>query len=223
MIKIRTLQIHFDMPVEPWELDAFRGAVAGVVGHEHVLFHNHLQEGFRYRYPLIQYKLVDRRPMIYCIGEAVEEVHHFFREHKGMLLLNGRSYDIRVHRVKADMFTFQVWDQWFTYHISKWHALSQKNYQEYRQLTNDNERHLLLEKILKGNILAMAKGLEWQVDKHIDLRISQIEREDVLPYKNKKIISISARFTTNVSLPEYIGLGSHTSAGFGMVRKIVKP
>lgn len=223
MKKARILQVFFEEPVAAWELEAFRGAIAGVVGHEHVLFHNHVQDGFRYSYPGIQYKLVNGKPMIFCIGEGVDEVHHFFREHTGMLLLNGRSYDIKVHRVKAENATLQVFDQWFSYHISKWHPLSQKNYARYKMLDQDNEKHMFLEKILKGNILSMAKGIGWLVDRQIDLRISHIEREDVLPYKGRKLISISAVFSSNVSLPEFIGLGSHTSAGFGMVRRIVKP
>lgn len=223
MKKIRILEVHFAEPIEHWELDAFRAAITGVVGGAHVFCHNHLpgSEGFVYRYPRIQYKIINRRPVIYCLDEGVGEIHHFFREHHGVLLLNGRSYDIRVQRVNAVTVTMQVWDQWFNYHISKWHPLSQKNYQAYKLVETPNEKMLFLEKILRGNILSMAKGIGWMIEKKAELRIMSIGCEDVIPYKNRNLINISADFTTNVTLPDYIGLGSHTSAGFGVV--ISKP
>lgn len=49
--KLRILSVAFDTPIEPWELRAFRGAVARKAGWEHELFHNHNNEtgGFHYR------------------------------------------------------------------------------------------------------------------------------------------------------------------------------
>jgi hypothetical protein len=218
---LRVLEVHFAEPINPWELDAFRGAIAGAVVKEHVLYHNHNNtpgsEGYVYRYPRIQYKLINRRPVIICLDEGVEEIHHFFREHHGVMLLNGRSYDIKLPRVKAHTITLQVWDQLFQYHISKWHPLNQRNYTQYKMIENENERLLFLERVLRGNILSMAKGIGWSIDKQVELRIGEILREDVIRYKNRNLINISADFTTNVSLPELIGLGSHTSIGHGMV------
>ena len=235
MNKIRILQVIFAEPIEPWELDAFRGAIAGVVGKDHILFHNHNNtpgaEGYVYRYPRIQYKLIRRRPVLYCLDEGVEEIHHFFREHRGVLLLNGRSYDIKVQRVKADQFVLQVWDNWTDYHISKWHPIRTENYKEWNECKEkgEPEKMLFLEKILRNNIVTMLKHLESSTEKDVKVRIQRIVKEGVLPYKhnpitNRKnnIISISADFSTNVVLPEYIGLGSHVSVGYGMVRRIVE-
>ena len=59
MKRLRILQVSFDSNLQPYQLPAFRGAIARKVGIEHEWFHNHDNEngGFHNRYPLIQYKL----------------------------------------------------------------------------------------------------------------------------------------------------------------------
>ena len=41
MNKLRILSVTFDTPIAPWELRAFRGAVAAKAGYQHEHFHNH--------------------------------------------------------------------------------------------------------------------------------------------------------------------------------------
>lgn len=81
--KLRVLKVAFDTTIQPWEIPAFRGAIAEKVGLEHEWFHNHknttqkpfdrgllikgtnednpdkaifYNTGYHYRYPKIQYK-----------------------------------------------------------------------------------------------------------------------------------------------------------------------
>jgi len=42
---LRVLTVHFDTPIEPWELPAFRRAVARKGGWEHQHFHNNNETG----------------------------------------------------------------------------------------------------------------------------------------------------------------------------------
>ena len=62
MKKIRYLEVTFENDIEPWEVPAFRGAIIATAGKEHVLFHNHDDDKFRYSYPLIQYKQIRKKP-----------------------------------------------------------------------------------------------------------------------------------------------------------------
>jgi len=78
--KIRVLSVLFDTELRASEIPAFRGAMVEKVGKKEILFHNHLPDGFRYRYPLIQYKTLGRKPAIICIEEGVDQIHKYFEK-----------------------------------------------------------------------------------------------------------------------------------------------
>ncbi len=217
MIKLRILDIAFENPIEAWEVPAFRGAVVESAGRENTLFHNHLNDKFRYAYPLIQYKRIRKKPHLVCIEEGVDEVHHFFENKQEGLVLGDRPYELKVDSISLNKFTMQVWDKGFTYFMQDWLPLNQKNYTGYKQLASEIDRMVFLEKILTGNILSFAKGVGWNVDKEIKLRINEIVRTTTLSIKGIKREAFTLRFGTNVFLPNHIGLGRNASLGFGVV------
>ncbi|MBK6329268.1 MAG: hypothetical protein IPF62_01645 [Bacteroidetes bacterium] len=66
----------------------------------------------------------------------------------------------------------------FHYSIYNWLALNGDNYLKYKALNTLTARIVMLENILKSNILSFAKGIEWQVDKPIQLSIQNIRNEN---------------------------------------------
>ena len=66
---VNTLLIRFQNEIANNEVAMFRGAIINAVDNSDVLFHNHTDgDGFRYAYPLIQYKRINRKAAITCIG-----------------------------------------------------------------------------------------------------------------------------------------------------------
>lgn len=65
----------------------------------------------------------------------------------------------------------------------------------------------MLQRILIGNILSFAKGIEWHIDKPIVLHITDLQAERLSRMKDIKVAVFNIQFTCNVSLPNYIGLG----------------
>lgn len=66
--KLKIWVVLFCNEIGSEEVSAFRGAVVANSGSESLLFHNHASdEGFRYRYPLIQYKRIHRKAAIVCV------------------------------------------------------------------------------------------------------------------------------------------------------------
>jgi hypothetical protein len=100
--------------------------------------------------------------------------------------------------------------------------LNSANYQTFKQLTNDDEKKALLKSILVGNILSMAKTIQWNVNKNIELKINEIKHTKPIKYKNTKMIGFDINFQCNVFLPNYIGLGKGASHGMGIVKEIKK-
>ena len=119
-----------------------------------------------------------------------------------------------------NQFTLQVWEKSFTMRLTQWLALNQENYAKFRATTDEFVHLTLLEGILKANIISFAKGIGWDVDRDIRLRIDTIDKSRLIPYKEQKLMAFDVTFRTNVFLPDYLGLGKGVSHGFGTVRQV---
>ncbi len=222
MKKIRVLYIEFDNELKAYEIPAFRSAIIKKAGKDHILFHNHLKDNFRYAYPLIQYKVANNHPVILCIEEGIEEIHHFFNNKQWKIAINGKKHELKIKRLNVNQFVMQVWDKNFNYEIRNWLALNQKTYNVFKKIEDEEEQKIFLEKILTGNILSFAKGINWTIDKPIKLDIKKIKETKLIKIKNTKFETYTLTFTTNVFLPNYTGLGKNVSKGFGIVKQISK-
>jgi hypothetical protein len=217
MLKIRYIQVGFEHPIDPWEVVGFRGAVIKIAGTEHSLFHNHLKNGLRYGYPLIQYKRVDKRPLLISIDQGIDQVHHFFENLQEGILLGNRPYNLVVRDLNMQQYTMQVWDKSFDYRIENWLALNEMNFDKFTQMSGVLDRTEMLTQILTGNILSMAKGIGWLVEKPIEVKITKLYEPRMISFKQTKMLAFNLHFQSNVFLPRYIGLGKGASSSFGIV------
>jgi len=223
--RISILCIRFDNELRMNEIPMFRGAVVAALRTDNVLFHNHSDNGLRYAYPLIQYKRINGKAAIVCIGGGTESIGEFFSNMNKPLLLGNREIVLSLNSVKADKILVQVWNATdsgqgcFDYTLRKWLPLNSDNYAEYQSIDGLKERYAMLEKIIVGNILSFAKGLNITLDKQITCSITEIEEKSPLRYKGVKFAAFDVCFKSNVSLPNFIGLGKGVSHGFGMIVK----
>lgn len=220
MKKIKLLTVTFDTEIRDFEIPAFRGAVVDKVGRDNILFHNHLDDDkLLYKYPLIQYKTINRKPAIQCIDLGVDEIHKFFEKNSWDLIISDRKLEMKILRLDMNQFTMQVWDKLFNYSIRNWIALNKQNYETYLTLDGLAEKVALLEKILTANILAFAKGINWTVDKSIIVKIKTLSETRDVKLKGRTVLGFNVMFASNVFIPKYIGLGKSVSLGFGIVTK----
>ena len=69
--------------------------------------------------------------------------------------------------------------------------------------------------MLTGNILSFAKGMDVYFDKEVKCTIQQIRENSPRSYKGVDLLGFSAAFTSNVCLPQWIGLGKSASQNHG--------
>ena len=218
--KIPILIIRFANEITPEELPFFRGAIIGKVPNELTLFHNHFDTGFRYSYPLIQYKRINGKAAIVCIGEGTEAIGNFFASADFNLQIGNRRVTFQIENMQASQWLLQPWDDTFTYTISRWLPFNSDNYAKYKQLNGMVERVQMLEQLLVGNILSMCTGLGVHVESAITCQVQDISREYICKYKGIKMQAIDLTFRTNVYLHNFIALGKGVSQGFGIVKQI---
>ena len=218
---INVLTILFDNELLSHEVPLFRGAVIRALNDKNVLFHNHRGDmGFRYSYPLIQYKTLRKKAAIVCAGEGTLAIGEFFASGNFDVMIGERSERLQLSRVEPRRCNVQVWDQMFHYRLRRWLPLNGENYKRYQKCESFAEKCTLLENILKGNILSMGKGLEVMFDKEVKTVITHMEDPYIITVKGIKLMCFNIEFDCNVSLPANIGLGKHASLNCGIVSPV---
>lgn len=216
--KIRYLTLKFNNKIAHHELPLVRGAINETLHDKSsVLFHNHEGDGFRYAYPLIQYKRINQQASLVCINEGTEAVGLLLMRGNFVCRLGENEVELEIDAVKAGQALIQTWDSAFAYHLRKWLPLNQDNYDEFQKLEGIAEKCSFLERILIGNILSMGKGLGVHFEKEITCKITQLSEPRLMKLKGIKMMAFDVEFKSNVSLPDYFGLGKGASLGFGMV------
>ena len=218
MKKIKFLRIQFQPEIAAAELPKFRGAVVEAISREHVLFHNHLDDGrLRYAYPLIQYKRLGGKPAMVCLNEGTDEIHALFQQRIRTLRLGAREIELSIQSIDLREWTLQAGKRLYPYRLVNWLALSPDNYRPYRDMPDESERLRFLSSILRGNLLAMAKGLGWYIEEEVRVVLHGVRGPRPVPYKDARLMAFDAAFSCNISLPGSIGLGKGAAKGHGVL------
>ncbi len=218
-IKVRLLIVRFDFELARREIPSFRAAIVEKVGRENVLFHNHGDEGFRYGYPMIQYKLYRGYPTLVCINDGAEEMLKFFQQPDWDMVINGRQVRTRIKHISFDYVHCGFSERPLYYRIRNWFALNEDNFRKFIGLNEDAARTELLERILVGNIISFAKGIRWDLDRRVVVSIPSQPKQRAFSFKSFQMVGFDLELQANMVLPGAIGLGKSVSRGFGVIEK----
>ena len=225
---MRLLNITFDTPIQPWEVPAFRGAVAKKVGYDHDLFHNHNNingldtHEYHHRYPLIQYKQHRGMPMMLCLEEGVEALHHLFEQPDMSIDMAGSRRTLRVAKLDVREHRFEGSSEARHYHLRDWLALNEENYAAYRKASGLIAQIAILEKILQNQLVALcyAFGHAPPDSLQVQVQIQDIHNRQWVSYKDVKVWCFSLEFSVCLDLPNYLGIGKGASTGWGVLRRL---
>ncbi|MGM0472001.1 MAG: CRISPR-associated endonuclease Cas6 [Bacillota bacterium] len=188
---------------------------------EDVLFHHHRENGeLRYGYPLIQYKIIEGNPTVIGLNRGAELISDKFLAVEELSLAGEDYLPVEKKLNVVDHQLEVVDDLEFGYQFySPWLGLNQQNYHRYLSEikgAGQSKEENFLGNILIGNFLTLAKGVDWWVEEEIrvDVDLSPVD----VRFKNQEMIGFTGRFTSNIKLPQYIGLGKSTARGFGVVK-----
>lgn len=218
-IYIRTLTIFYDTEISYKEIPLFRGAVLkSLADKANLLYHNHTGETtFRYSYPLIQYKRLKGKAAITCIEDGTDIIGEFLSKGINVLPLGDRIVESRIVSVVPSKTTIRLWNTSFSYRLKRWLPLNGKNYHLYQLADNDIKKKELLEKVLRGNLLSMLKGLNIFLEKELTAKIISMEKPYIIYNKGIALMAFNIIFESNLSIPNNIGIGKNTSIGYGVV------
>ncbi len=213
IIRVVSAVIITDRPVaEPASM--LRGYIGGKFP-EYTLLHNHQNDGYDYRYPLVQYKLLEGAPVILGIEDGGDILMKILPGIESLQLANN-LYNVLETKITTRKHVIQQLDTLKNYKFATpWLGLNQENYEKYIQATDWKNRKGLLNSILLGNILSMCKGLGIKIEERINLQ-THLDNANV-HYKGVLHKAFMGNFRVNFELPEFFGLGKGVSQGFGVV------
>ena len=217
--------LYFDFPLKRNQIPSFRGSLIKAMGiTAHPLMHNHTDEGFRFGYPLVQYKVSEGKAFVVAFDEVGEFIAQFFKDHGSLpLTLHRKKCMCRLERVQSVSYSPKTSDLPCYYSISNFLPLTGDNVNEFEGLMALTDKVCFLENILTGNILSFLKGIGHFTDEHIVSVITEINDQSFVKYKGVHFRSFDLHFVSNIMLPSFIGLGKSTSVGMGIIQKIDLP
>ena len=214
-------KVAFDLPLRAYESRLLRSAVLTVIKSDDslykILYHNHIDDGVRYGYPLIQYKVISGKGAILYLGKGIESIHLLFGQQPRTVVVRNRKIELKVDKIYAKAYKMFLVDNFYKYKIRNWLPLQDENFYEYRRLKTEQEKHNFLQKILRGNILSFAKGVGWFVNGELKIQDFQVSKTFWISYKKVKFLGFDVYFKTNCKLPPHIGLGKGSAHNYGVL------
>jgi hypothetical protein len=215
-IQTLTLILKTEVPVKE-SPEKLRGYIGNKFKNNNIL-HHHREDGKNiYKYPRVQYKIIDGTPVILGIEEgvtAIKEIYEFLVE----LKLGNTFYQIEEKRMIEKKQKFGYAESFQYYRIlSPWVALNETNYRTYLQ-SSSKEKVRLLHRIFAGNLLSISKSFDYIVIDQIKVKTKL--SPTTISFKGIPFTGFEGEFQTNFYLPEYFGLGKSVSRGFGTIRSV---
>jgi len=218
--KINQTIVRFpEIALKTRDAHKLRGYFGNLFKEHSPLLHNHFEDGrFRYSYPLVQYKVINKVPFLVGINEGSRLLINLFLKIKN-IDIGDKCYTINSKNIENKIYELNNLSVLQKYRfITLWIALNQKNYNIYRNFEKEETKRFFLNKQLQNNILSFYKGIGYRVSEQI--MVQGEFREKTTLFKNKKMLAFEGSFVTNAIVPDYAGVGKSTSRGFGTVKKI---
>ena len=161
MKRVKKLIIKFEgLRMNTFDIPKFRGYLADKYP-KFSLIHNHLSNNkFRYAYPSIQFKVIDKVPVIVGIRQGINILKIVFLE-LDKLKIDGKEMVVNEKSAVLSEIDFGQTKKPYLYKfLSPWMALNQKNHEKHKSLLWKEQR-AFLETLLSGNLKSLSKGFDY--------------------------------------------------------------
>ncbi len=209
--------IYKDIDINPATAPMIRGYFAHKYS-EIEEMHNHKDDKFIYKYPHIQYKVVDKNPVLLGIdeGAVIIQKNNIFLD--DTIKIGDKEITSNQREISCKKVKFGISDKIIKYKfVTPWLALNQKNIRKYNN-SDIIEKDKILQSIFIGNILVLSKGMRYTVDRTIKVKLNLKEKR--VKFKGNEMKAFVGEFYTNFEIPDNFGLGKSISRGFGTVKKV---
>ena len=218
-LNILKLSLSVDSIFNRDDAEKIRGYLGNLFWDNPYAHHHKINGSLIYRYPCVQYKIIDGACVLIGFNEGLDIIKKTFHNLQE-INLDGRWQEILSKGLESYTTYFSVTSEPLPYSfLTPWLALNEKNYEKYQKLGSWQKRKELLESILIGNIISMSKSLGYTVPEPIRAEIKSI-KEVPTSLKSTPMLGFLGTFSVNFDIPDYWGIGKSVSRGFGTVKRV---
>jgi hypothetical protein len=186
---------------------------------EEVSLHQHRPDGsVIYDYPRVQYKILDRTPVLLGLGNGSDLLTRLWLEVDRTKIGMDELLVLESSIVRRTDQLGEMTEPAKYRFLTPWLALNQENERRYAIAQSLKERVALLESILVGNCLSLAKAFGHRVTARLQANCGRL-RPVRSSLKGMSMTGFVGAFQVNFSLPDRIGIGKSVSRGFGTVER----
>ena len=174
---------------------------------------------YRYAYPLVQYKVLDRVPTLVGLGQGAELLTHLFLQMRE-LDIDGVVFPVLSKHIRHEQVPLGMADDLIEYRFETlWMALNQANYRDYR-FYSATDQVAQLKRVLTSQVLATFREFNLWLAPHERIMVRLSVEERTTQFKNQTMVAFTGGFLANVVLPDGMGLGKAVSRGFGSLKRL---
>lgn len=216
---IQICKVQFpEIQLKTRDAHKLRGYFGNLFKEHAPLLSNHYEDGrLRYRYPLVQYKVIDKTPILVGINEGGQLLTQLFLK-INQLDIDGRNYAIYSKNISSQNYQVGFSEDLNAYRFKTlWLALNQNNFQKYTAFKTQAEKDDMLKRILVGHVLSLFRNIGVELKPNERLMTKLDVKEKQTKFKDKSMLAFAGNFVINALLPDDIGLGKSVSRGFGTI------
>ncbi len=210
------------------------GAVAESAGWANTLWHNHaaaedepwetgeagtgrtLADGYVYRYPLIQFRVIDGQAALFGIGEGVDHIKQWLAVAPPVITMGPHTYPLLVMGMYEDLHPLRLTEQWHMYRLMDYVPFHTENYRRWRDADNYSERIELLENVLAGHLLGFCSAMDYRLPARLEARLLLVREMRTVRVHGVAHLGFNLVYKTNLDLPAAMALGKSIAFGYGL-------
>ncbi len=218
-IRVAEYRLRLPRPLRSHETPQLRGFF-GQRFSDAVLMHHHKPDGtLLYDYPRVQFKVIDQTAVLLGIDQGARLLESLWLE---VDVARLRCQDLRVleSRIECRHESLSATDAPLDFRfLSPWLPLNQRNHGKFVALKSSGNRLQLLESIMIGNVLSLAKSFGHVVRHRLVADCSEL-RPMRPTLKGISMLGFVGQFRLNFRIPALAGIGKSVSRGFGVVHEM---
>jgi hypothetical protein len=214
MRKIQYLHICFENRLSIEELAVLVDLIAHRMQTKSILFIPDTN-----KYSLIQYKLIKNRLSMVCLDEGSNDVGYLLQSGDLQFNIAEKKITLSIEDFKIHYFILQSWNTLFDYRISNWIPFeNMEAYIPFTQMDKHEKRIELLLEILSKDLTSLYQDLGCEIDSSPEIDLTSPIK--ICFSENMNPAGFSFNFTSNLSIPQYAGLGMNAMLGYGTINRI---
>jgi hypothetical protein len=187
---------------------------------DEILLHHHEQDGsLRYQYPVVQFKVLRRTAHLIGLADGAALLSRLWAQ-VDHTRIGGEDLQVLEATLSRRVEMIGAAGEAVEYRfVTPWLGLNQENHRRYEADASPERRQALLDSILRGNCLSLAKAFGHRVETRLSADPGGL-RPFPTTLKGVPMLGFVGTVRINFLLPDRVGIGKSVSRGFGTVERV---